>query len=570
MHVHIREEILESKQHCPPGVSAGAARVYASRPFDGPGTHDLDLSVLGNASTMKDSVRAAEIIADILEQGGKVAAICDYDSDGCHSAAVIYRFAMEMGYYDSVKIFTPSRMRDGYGANPRIVDECVEWGASLIMTADNGISTFAAVDHANSLGIPFVITDHHLPAAQGLPAAYAVVDPARPDCNFANGYLCGAVVVFLVMNLVKDLLVERNVIGAKQVDVRRMFQLLAAATIADCVPVLGQNRALVRYGLRRLNGDPYPGYHALLTRYRVEKVDEEVIGFKIGPSINSAGRLGPAAPAITFLVTDDAEEADKTASFLFAQNAKRKDVQKEVTDGICAQINEMYSDREKDPILVFWDKSWHHGVVGIASGRTTERHLIPSFVFGGQEGSDVMKGSGRSGETDLHLKDFMDLVNKHHPGILLGYGGHRKAAGCSVKESNLPAFQAACIDVYNNHLNDLEETSLAVDGKISFDRLSDKALTYIFEMLEAGPFGQGFPRPEVVISDVPLAAFSTLGSSGEHMKVDLGVRGLAFNQAADYEAIKKQGRATVTLIASPTLETYKGNERRQFMVNRIY
>lgn len=546
----------------------------------------FNLATLATITEIKDIDKGASIIAAALVNGETIAAITDYDSDGCHSAAVIYRVFKEMGYEDQLLILTPDRMSDGYGANPRLVNVAHEAGATVIVTADNGISAFAAVDRANELDIKVVVTDHHLTSELGLPNAAAVIDPAREDCNWQDGICCGATVAFFVMVRVKELLIENHDIH-KSFDVMRMFQLVGAATIADCVPMIGINRSLVIQGLKMLDEQPYAGYKALLEAYDVKRIDEQVIGFKVAPAINSAGRLGPAAPSISFLATDDGTEAGQFAEKLIKSNNKRKEIQGEVVARVMAELETRLVFEGDEPFLVFGDLSWHHGVVGIVSSRVSDKTMKPSIVFGGQETKPaikaieatddteavpaseseyIMKGSGRSGESGLHMKDCFDKIAFKHPDMFLGYGGHAAAAGCSIRVKDFDRFREACKEIGEGMISELKSVEVLVDGIIEFDDFGDFTENSIYQCLMAAPFGQKFPVPEFAIKNVPVLLIKPLGKDKKHIRTVIGnVKTVGFDCATEI----KSTSAFVTLIVAPTYNFYRGNYTRQFIIQRV-
>jgi len=546
------------------------AEFYSKRIKKGNGNAEafFNLKSLADIKEMVDSEKAADKIVDILLSGGKIAAVCDYDSDGCHSAAVIVRILTECGYADNIKIFTPNRMTDGYGANPRIIREAKDWGAELIVTADNGIAAFEAAEEAEKLGLPFIVTDHHLPSDKGYPKAYAIVDPARDDCGWQGSIVCGATVAFLVFILVKDKLVEKGVIDKDRVDAKRMFQLIGAATIADCVPMVGINRSIVQYGLKQLTNNPYPGYKALLEAYDIKRIDEQVIGFKVGPAINSAGRLSDAAPSITFLITEDVDEAKKCADSLVKSNKDRKGIQDSVIEGVMAEIEEKrVFEAFNDPIYVFGDEKWHHGVVGIVAGRITEKFSKPSFVFGGQEDSDIMKGSGRSGGSELHLKEFLDIVDKHYPGILVGYGGHSKAAGCSIHADRLEDFADACNEIIQNKVH-LDECIVYIDNSLEYDEISKEDIKNTFDLLELAPFGQEFSSPDLEIRSVPRDKISVFGKGKDHITCTIGgVKCIGFGLSVELLELEK---VEIDMIVRPNYNYFRGSVTEQFFIDKLY
>lgn len=536
------------------------------------------LEFLRGFNKIKDIEDGAYFVSEILssDRGGKVCFVTDYDSDGCHSAAIAERSMVEMGFGDRFLIMVPDREKDGYGVNPAIVERAKTLGASVIITADNGISAFAAANKAKEIGVPFIVTDHHLPSDDGLPCATYIVNPARKDCQWGGGVCCGAAVLFFFMRQVRESLKKDFSIDVS-FDAKRMLQLVGAATVADCVPLIGVNRYLVKHGLEALRRNPYPGYLAFLRLFAGElcDVDESTIGFKVAPAINSAGRLGSSAPSVSFLSTEDDKEAGSLARFLKEENEKRKEVQSFIFIQAERVAEELIKSKDS-PVLVLGDPSWHHGVVGIVAARLSDKYLRPVILFGSSRSDgSILKGSARAGKSKLNLKKLLDKVNENSPGALLGYGGHHAAAGCSIQSDSLDQFSASVTDAFYA-LSGERSSILLVDSIVDWSSLSPSKrssshlLNAIFDCVrELSPFGAGFSPLSICLRNIPRSAWGRLGPSGSHMKAKEGSLSLLCFNHTEEDIDRLYSSGEVSCIATPGIQSYKGRTSFQMTVDYI-
>ena len=402
-------------------VQRGHGAPGAARSFLRPG-----LDALADPGSLADLDRAADAVAGAVRAGRRILVHGDYDVDGQCATAVLVRALRHAGA--DVVPFLPHRLRDGYDFGSAGVAAAREAGASLVVTCDCGIRAVEAVAQARQAGLDVVVTDHHLPGPE-LPPALAVVDPNRPDDTSGLGVLCGAGVAF---KLVQALVPRLNL------PVNLPFHLLdyvALATVADLVPLTGENRVLVRHGLKVLAGTRWPGLRALLDAGGLggQEVRAGHAGFQLGPRLNAAGRLGDAADGLRLLLADDPAEAVALATQLERMNTARQDVDRRILEEVLARI-ERETDPERDAGIVLGSDAWHPGVVGIVASRVVERYGRPTFLvaFDG----DIGKGSGRSvSRVDLNaaLDSCGDLLER--------YGGHRMAAGLTIRRDRLEEFR---------------------------------------------------------------------------------------------------------------------------------
>ena len=446
-----------------------------------------------------ERVRRAISNAEAIEIHG------DYDVDGVTST-VILKKAIEMAG-GSAGWFIPHRLRDGYGMQPEAVDGAAARGARLLVSVDNGIRAKAAIERARELGIDVVVTDHHLPEAT-LPNAYAIVNPNRQGCGYPNKDLCGAGVAF---KLAHGILSR---VGWPEAKLRRVLEsflkLVAIATIADIVPITGENRIVVKHGLAGLADVRNAGLRALLTAagFREKIPNETEIAFRVAPAINASGRMDSAGAAVEMLLTADGERAAEIARRLFELNTERQAAERAMVKQILDQCLETpVTDAERT--LVFWGEGWHRGVAGIVASRVVEKFHRPAVVLGVENG--VATGSGRSIEA-FHLLDALESMRE----LFTKFGGHAHAAGLTLGAGNLDTFRERLNAWATDRLapEDMRPV-VAPDVVVEAQELDDNlwnALQHI------GPFGMGNKRPLFAMRGVELAGAPQLWNE-KHLKI---------------------------------------------------
>ena len=385
-----------------------------------------DLDSLSDPFTLAGMREAVEVIAEVVRGKGRILVHGDYDVDGQCATALLTRVLRAAGA-DAMP-FVPHRLRDGYDFGRAGVAYAREIGAALVITCDCGITAVEAVEAVKAAGIRCVVTDHHLPPA-ALPAADAVVDPQRPDDTSDLKTLCGTGIAFkLAQALAPALGLPANL-------PLHFLDYVALATVADLVPLVGENRVLVRHGLRLLGQSRWCGLRALVEVSDVDpdKLKASHLGYVIGPRLNAIGRLGDAGDGIKLLLTDDPTEAMTLARELDRVNEQRQTLDQRTLDEAIAQLDRE-CDPDRDAALVLAADGWHPGVVGIVASRVVERYGRPTFLLALD--GELGKGSGRSiTGFDLHsaLHECADLLER--------WGGHKMAAGLTLKRENLPAFR---------------------------------------------------------------------------------------------------------------------------------
>jgi single-stranded-DNA-specific exonuclease len=443
------------------GVHPLLARLYAGRGVRSIDELSDDAARLLPPTMLKGTHEAALLLADTIHAGAHICVVADYDCDGATACAVALRGLALLGARpDTLHYVVPDRRVHGYGLTPAIVELARAHAPRLLITVDNGIASHDGVAHARALGMKVLVTDHHLPAidAHGevlLPEADVIVNPNQPGCAFASKSIAGVGVMFYVLLALRALQRERGrYAGGAQPRLDALLDLVALGTVADVVKLDANNRRLVALGLKRIRaGRLHAGVAALLAAAGRdgERCSAEDFGFALGPRINAAGRLADMTLGIECLLTDDPTRALELAAMLDAINRQRRELQTGMHEQAEAQLALALAERAQASALVLYDDGFHEGIVGVVAGRVKDRWHRPTFVFA--RGSDgLLKGSGRSID-GFHLRDALDLVSKRFPALLLRFGGHAMAAGCTLQPDGLDAFALALQQVAGEWLD---------------------------------------------------------------------------------------------------------------------
>ena len=471
------------------GVHPLLARLYAARRISSAGQLEQDFSHLIPPTLLTNAGRAAQLLADAIAQQKKLLIVADYDADGATACAVGVLALRAFGA--RVEYLVPNRMELGYGLTPELVDIAAKLTPDLLITVDNGIASVEGVAHAKRLGIGTLVTDHHLPG-DTLPDAECIVNPNQPGCGFPSKVIAGVGVMFYVMLALRAELRNRKAFENKtEPNLASLTDLVALGTIADVVPLDANNRILVAQGLKRLRaGQSRPGLAALARAAGRVPGNANCfdLGFILGPRLNAAGRLADMGLGIECLITDDEARADNCAQQLDRLNRERRKIEGEMLDEANAAL-EGFGETPGATVTMF-QPGWHQGVVGLIASRVRERVHRPTICFA-KANSGELRGSGRS-IPGFHLRDALDLVSKRAPGLILKFGGHAQAAGLTIHQSDLRAFQ----ELFEKTAAELlpEEARLRVvetDGALETGYLS----LDVAQMLEAQIWGQGFPPP---------------------------------------------------------------------------
>lgn len=470
------------------GVHPLLARLYAARGIAAADELDTQLKSLLPPEGLKGIDAAAMLLADAVTTGRKILIVADYDCDGATACAVGLRALRMFGA--TVDYLVPNRFETGYGLSPEVARLAAARHPDVLVTVDNGIASVAGVAEAQRLGMTVIVTDHHLPGDE-LPAAEAIVNPNQPGCHFASKGIAGVGVMFYVMLALRAELRKRGWFKSIEPNLAELLDLVALGTVADVVPLDRNNRILVAQGLARIRQRRMcTGIAALLQvagrdPARASTFD---LGFAVGPRLNAAGRLADMSLGIECLATDDMGRALNIAQALDAINHERRAIEADMREAAAIQLEGI--DAAGRASLTLFDPAWHQGVIGILAGRVKEQLHRPTFVFARGEGGEL-KGSGRS-IPGLHLRDALDLVAKQRPELLKRFGGHAAAAGLTLMEDDLPAFEALFEQVARALLSPAALTrTLETDGPLEAAYYGLTAA----RLLQDAVWGQAFPAP---------------------------------------------------------------------------
>jgi single-stranded-DNA-specific exonuclease len=555
------------------GVHPLLARLLAARGVRGGDELDDSLARLLPPEQLLGAAAAGRLLADAIAQQRRICVVADYDCDGATACAVALRGLALLGA-DAATLgyVVPDRAVHGYGLTPAIVDLVRERrpaGVDLLVTVDNGIASHAGVAHARELGMQVLVTDHHLPALLDgvltLPAADVIVNPNQPGCSFASKAIAGVGVMFYVLLATRAEQRKRGAFAtAPQPRLDALLDLVALGTVADVVKLDANNRRLVAQGLKRVrSGRMQPGVAALFRAAgrdpaRAAGFD---FGFALGPRINAAGRLADMTLGIECLLTDDPGRATELAVQLDAINRERREVEAGMRELAEAALERLVPDAEAaPPALALFDDSFHEGVVGIVAGRVKDRLHRPTFVFArGADGR--LKGSGRS-IPGFHLRDALDLVAKRHPGLLLRFGGHAMAAGCTLADEaaggGVPLFDSALRAVATEWLDAATLTrTLRTDGPLAVEWFNVETAA----LLDAQVWGQGFEAP-LFCDEVQVLQQRLVGE--KHLKLRLRHAGHERDAIwfGHVEPLPAQARLAFRL----ALDEWNGRQRVQMVV----
>lgn len=471
------------------------------------------LNDLSDASLMKDMDKAVARIADAVSNGEKIALYGDYDVDGTSATALLYLFFKELGVEPLVYI--PDRLTEGYGLNTEAVKKLGEAGVNLIITADCGSSNNEEAALARSLGIDMVITDHHEVPSEP-PPAHAVINPKQPGCRFPFKDMAGVGVAFYLVMALRARLREGGRFKDNGPNLKNYLDLVCVGTVADVVPLLEENRVFVSHGLKVLEGTERPGLRALkeVAGVRPGVLTAETVAFQLAPRINAAGRLHSALTAFKLFITDDEKEAMGLARTLDQENSSRQRLEGAILEEALAMLDGKVAAGAGGARgargIALSSERWHPGVVGIVASRLAERFTRPTAMIAVDEGAGVGRGSVRG------IKG-MDVLEglKAAAGFLERYGGHKAAAGLTVKRENIEGFVNAFVAYFTANLTDDDLVpEVELDAFVTLDEIDSMAIS---EIQRLSPFGRSNRQPLLGARDAHVLKTEVVGRG--HLKL---------------------------------------------------
>ncbi|YCI82244.1 single-stranded-DNA-specific exonuclease RecJ [Enterobacteriaceae bacterium] len=569
----LRRRTVDENVSLPTELPPLLARLYASRGVKS--AADLERSVKGLLpwQQLAGVDKATSILFNALRENLRIMVVGDFDADGATSTALSVLALRSLGA-GNVDYLVPNRFDDGYGLSPEVVDQAHARGAQLILTVDNGISSHSGVARAHELGIPVVITDHHLPG-ETLPLAEAIINPNLPDCAFPSKCLAGVGVAFYLMLALRAHLRDAGWFEEQGIAVPNLAEhldLVALGTVADVVPLDANNRILIWQGLSRIRaGRCRPGIRALLeiANRDAQKLAANDLGFALGPRLNAAGRLDDMSVGVALLMCNDIVQARMLASELDALNQTRKEIEQGMQAEALTLCDSLERSGEALPGgIAIYHPEWHQGVVGILASRIKERFHRPVIAFA-PAGDGTLKGSGRSIQ-GLHMRDALERLDTLYPGMMLKFGGHAMAAGLSLEATRFEEFQQRFATLVGEWLDPaLLQGEIWSDGALQPQEMTLE----VAEMLrDAGPWGQMFPEP---LFDGRFRVLQQRLVGERHLKLMLEpvgggplLDGIAFN--VDTTCWPDNGVREVEIAYKLDVNEFRGNRSVQLIIDNIW
>ena len=538
------------------GSSPFLARLLINRGISDPARASAFLDArlaehLRSPMLFRDMRRAAERVAGALTRGERIGIYGDYDVDGISGSALLVCFFRALGA-DPV-LHVPHRLREGYGLNEIGVRRLAEAGARVMVTVDCGGVSHREIALAQSLGMDVIVCDHHQVSGTPL-GAHAVLNPIEADAGFPFSGLCGAGVAFYLALGVRMRLRES---GGALPDLRRYLDLVALGTIADMVPIVEENRVLVKYGLREISTGRRPGLAALKTVSGVREMSTGAVGFRLAPRLNAGGRLADAMRSVDLLTTEDSGRADQLAVALDEENRARQTIERQMVDEAVAMI-EASGGVEGRRSIVLASADWHPGVVGIVASRIVDRYYRPTVLIA----IDAEKNLGRGSARSIRGLDVHDALQTCRD-CLEAFGGHRMAAGLSIRPDRIAALSERLEAAVAERTQPEDFVAVRdVDGEIALRDIADDVLRDL-DRLE--PFGMGNPQPVFLSRDVRVLSSKVVG--GSHLKLFLGQEGrrmpaIAFGMA---DHLPEEGER-LDILHSPMVTQWNGSSSTELRV----
>lgn len=529
-------------------VARGIANPEDARQYLAPA-----LSSIHNPLLLKGVAAATARLQAARHNKEKVCIYGDYDSDGITSTALLVSFLRAVGF--TCDYFIPNRFDEGYGLNKDALGRIVASGATLIVSVDCGITAVDEAQFCRSLGVDLIIVDHHMPGDM-IPDACAVLNPLQPGCGYPFKELAGVGVAFNLLVALRSALRDNGVFSqTKEPDLREWLDLVAIGTIADVVPLTGQNRIYAYYGLRQLSSSSRLGIRALK---QVAGINGNVgcgqVGFRLAPRLNAAGRMESAVPGVDLLLSNNADECNSIAADLDAANGERQAIEKRILDEALAMV-EAAGDYPARRSIVLASAAWHQGVVGIVASRLVERYHRPTILIALNE-DGTGKGSGR-GIPGIHLLDALRACDGH----LERYGGHRYAAGIGLRAEQVAGFAAAFEAEAARLLSDDDLMArLQIDVEIPS---KDVNLELATELKQMEPFGAGNPEPVLMMRNMTVVERRIVGDG--HLRLRLAKDGVNFTAIA-FRMAAKETQGTIDVAFFPEINEWNGSSSLQLRV----
>jgi single-stranded-DNA-specific exonuclease len=524
------------------------------------------LKDLPSPYTLRDLQKASQRIKAAIDNKEKICIVGDYDVDGIVSSAIMKDFFAHCDC--EVDTIIPNRFKHGYGLSPKIIEEIKDrFDSDLIITVDNGISSIEAGELCEKYGITLIITDHHT-VPQTLPKAYAIINPKQNNCEFEYSEICGAQVAwYLCAGIKKEL--------GLSIDMSKFLDLLTIATIADIMPMVGLNHTMVKSGFKALINSKRESIKVLLNSLNnPNDLCSSDIGFMIAPKLNSAGRLSDAVISLEFLLSSTQKEAVEGLNRLEALNNERKELQNSIFAEAVDMVEQDNQNIDNE-ILVVASPDWHEGVIGIVASKLVERYGKPAFVLSIND--EFAKGSARSLD-DINLYDLLTQFAQKDDKLLIGFGGHKLAAGLKLKAENIDDFTKSINQIYfenksnSDDLEDTKENNQKSSNNIKNITLEDIGFE-LYDMVQGfEPYGLGNEKPLFRLENISIKKIKYVGKDSAHLlfevynkdNMSLSIKAIHFNTI--YELNNNQ---TIDLLFEMNKSTFRGQCNIELFVRKI-
>lgn len=546
-------------------------RIYQGRGVRSREELSLTLQQLHHPKQLANIEQATSLLVEAFKQQWRIVVVGDFDADGATSTALAVSALRQFGY-QQVDYLIPDRFSQGYGLSQSVAEMAIAKGAELVLTVDNGISSFEGIALLVEKGIQVLVTDHHLPA-DTLPQAKAMVNPNLVDCPFPSKSLAGVGVIFYVIMALRAAFREQGLFVGKEPNVAEYLDLVALGTVADVVPLDHNNRILVHQGLNRIRaGHCRAGIRALaeVSKRELATLQAGDLGFAIAPRLNAAGRLENMSLGVELLLCENVTTARQLALELDSLNQTRKEFEQEMKSealAICAKLPSLMQNEQAHGIVLY-QPDWHQGVIGILASRIKDQFHRPVIAFAKEsEESDCLKGSARS-ISGLHMRDLLERIDSLHPALIIKFGGHAMAAGLTIKEQDFLQFQQIFDKVIGESVEPEQlQGVIYTDGQLDPDEMT---LHTAERLKQAGPFGQHFAEPlfegEFRILQQKLLA-------GKHLKLIVeNERGMLFDAIwfnVDLRLYPDLSIKKARIIYKLDINEFRGNMNLQLLIEYI-
>lgn len=546
-------------------------RIYQGRGVRSREELSLTLQQLHHPKQLANIDQATSLLVEAFKQQWQIVVVGDFDADGATSTALAVSALRQFGY-QQVDYLIPDRFSQGYGLSQSVAEMAIAKGAELVLTVDNGISSFEGIALLVEKGIQVLVTDHHLPA-DTLPQAKAMVNPNLVDCPFPSKSLAGVGVIFYVIMALRAAFREQSLFVGKEPNVAEYLDLVALGTVADVVPLDHNNRILVHQGLNRIRaGHCRAGIRALaeVSKRELATLQAGDLGFAIAPRLNAAGRLENMSLGVELLLCENVATARQLALELDSLNQTRKEFEQEMKSealAICAKLPSLMQNEQAHGIVLY-QPDWHQGVIGILASRIKDQFHRPVIAFAKEsEESDCLKGSARS-ISGLHMRDLLERIDSLHPALIIKFGGHAMAAGLTIKEQDFLQFQQIFDKVIGESVEPEQlQGVIYTDGQLDPDEMT---LHTAERLKQAGPFGQHFAEPlfegEFRILQQKLLA-------GKHLKLIVeNERGMLFDAIwfnVDLRLYPDLSIKKARIIYKLDINEFRGNMNLQLLIEYI-